>query len=141
MEAVLGVLPLPATQIEDLNYIHNCTPEVQRIDNTNDGYFVCHFHHRVSCVDMSVPFGVLTPPKLMGKDAMGCYGEMTHDRASLVWKMYVLSIWLFWVSNLKFPGVDSLKQTARKKPRLIMAKEDDPAFFWGTYIKGCCYEF
>ena len=28
-------------------------------------------HHRGSCVDLNVPCGVLAPPKLLGKDAMG----------------------------------------------------------------------
>lgn len=36
------------------------------------------------CVDMSVPFCCSYPTKAVGE---GCYGEMTHDRPSMVWKM------------------------------------------------------
>ena len=36
------------------------------------------------CVDMSVPFCCSYPTKAVRE---GCYGEMTHDRPSMVWKM------------------------------------------------------
>ena len=57
------------------------------------------------CTDLNVPFGVLTPPKMLGKDALGMYPYSCVDGLEKVTGPFKHGHF-FWVSMLDFWGVD-----------------------------------